>query len=199
MTGAVQHPIEIGGHPAAPFIGIGFPKRDQIVEPRCRPGVARIVDQNIHAAKCGLRFGKRRANRVEIRDVEGERQSLCTRCLHFRGNAFGPFGVKIVDNDGTGSVFRQIKRDLPTNALPRSGYKCGTTFDGKQVTHLRSFLSQPSLPAAIVFDISIAFALARCGYAEIEFLDVLVVSELVGRAVHHDPAVLHHIGIVGDR
>ena len=61
------------------------------------------------------------------------------------------------------------------------------------------FLSQPSFAASIVFDVAIAFAFARRGDTEIEFLDVLVVREFVGGAIHHDTPVFHHIGIVRDR
>src|SRR5215216_6651819 len=55
----------------------------------------------------------------------------------------------------------------------------------------------PSPAAAIRLDVAVAPAFAG-GLAEIELLDIAVLAQPLGRAVEHDAAVFHDIGIVGD-
>src|SRR5258708_17149063 len=55
----------------------------------------------------------------------------------------------------------------------------------------------PSPAAAILLHVAVVPALAALG-AEIEFLDVGMAAQALGGAVEHDPAVLHHISVVGD-
>src|SRR3981081_3698499 len=55
----------------------------------------------------------------------------------------------------------------------------------------------PSPAAAILLHVAIVPALAALG-AEIELLDVGVAAQALGGAVEHDPAVLHHVTVVGD-
>src|SRR5262245_33316809 len=59
----------------------------------------------------------------------------------------------------------------------------------------------PSPAAAILLDVAVAAALAAllaALAAEVEFLDVGMIAQALGRAVEHDAAVLHHIAVVGD-
>src|SRR5687768_1444442 len=54
----------------------------------------------------------------------------------------------------------------------------------------------PAAAAAVLLDVAVAAPLpARA--AEVELADVLVREELLRRAVEHDAAVLHDVGIVG--
>src|ERR1044071_2362397 len=53
---------------------------------------------------------------------------------------------------------------------------------------MRRYLRQPPLPALVVLAVAERFALAL-GDAEVEFLDVLVLAQGLGLAVHHDAAV----------
>src|SRR3982074_1702072 len=55
----------------------------------------------------------------------------------------------------------------------------------------------PSPAAAILLHVAVVPALAALG-AEIELLDVGMAAQALGGAVEHDPAVLHHITVVGD-
>src|SRR6516164_6055840 len=55
----------------------------------------------------------------------------------------------------------------------------------------------PSPAAAILLDVAIAPAFAALA-AEIEFLDVRMPAQPLGRAVEHDAAVFQHIAVVGD-
>src|SRR5205085_2880269 len=55
---------------------------------------------------------------------------------------------------------------------------------------------QPALPAAVEFDVAVVFA-AGGGEAEVEFLDVLVLAQRRGGAVHHHPAVLQNVAVSG--
>src|SRR6516165_2633560 len=55
----------------------------------------------------------------------------------------------------------------------------------------------PSPAAAILLHLAITPALAALE-AEIEFLDVRVATQALGRAVEHDPPVLHDVAVVGD-
>src|SRR4051812_19675055 len=55
----------------------------------------------------------------------------------------------------------------------------------------------PSPAAAILLHVAVVPALAALG-AEIELLDVGMATQSLGGAVEHDPAVLHHISVVGD-
>src|SRR5947209_3042930 len=56
----------------------------------------------------------------------------------------------------------------------------------------------PSPAAAIRLDVAVAPAFAAARLAEVELLDVPVLTQPLGGAVEHDPAVLHHVSIVGD-
>src|SRR6266571_1575608 len=56
----------------------------------------------------------------------------------------------------------------------------------------------PSPAAAILFHLAIAAPVAR-GVAEIELLDVAVRQQARAVAVEHDPSILQHIAMVGDR
>src|SRR5262249_5357697 len=56
----------------------------------------------------------------------------------------------------------------------------------------------PSPAAAILLDVAVGAALAG-HLAQIEFLDVGMGAQALGAAVEHDAAVLHHVGMVGDR
>src|SRR3990172_8874142 len=58
--------------------------------------------------------------------------------------------------------------------------------------------SQPSLATLVVLHVLEALAVPRQAHAEIELLDVLVVAQLTARAGQHDPAVLHHVPVIGD-
>src|SRR5512139_428032 len=55
----------------------------------------------------------------------------------------------------------------------------------------------PPPAAAILLHIAVVPAFAASG-AEIEFLDVGMAAQALGAAVEHDPAVLHHVAVVGD-
>src|SRR6476620_5255311 len=55
----------------------------------------------------------------------------------------------------------------------------------------------PPPAAAILLHVAIIPALAALG-TEIEFLDVGMAAQALGAAVEHDPAVLHHVAVVGD-
>ena len=142
MAGTVQHPVVIRGHPTAPFGWVGFPERHKIVKPRRRPGVARIVDQDINAAKGFLRFGKGCANGLEIGYVKCQRKRLGACGLHLCSNAFCAFGVEIIDHNGASAVLRQIQRDLTAHPLSGTGYKCGTALDVEEFTHSLSLSIQ---------------------------------------------------------
>src|SRR3954462_10596588 len=58
--------------------------------------------------------------------------------------------------------------------------------------------SQPSLAPLEALQILETLALVA-GAAEVEFLDVLVVAQLVGGAVEHDLALLHDVAVACDR
>src|SRR5262249_9473336 len=65
---------------------------------------------------------------------------------------------------------------------------------------VRPSISSSAIPppaAAILLDVAIASSLTALA-AEIEFLDVLVLAQALGRAVEHDAAVFHDIAVVGD-
>src|SRR5712692_8206826 len=64
------------------------------------------------------------------------------------------------------------------------------------MTTTKLLLRQPALAAAVEFDLAVAFA-ARGGEAEVEFLDVLVLAQRGGGAVHHDAAVFEDVAIAG--
>src|SRR5712692_6079151 len=55
----------------------------------------------------------------------------------------------------------------------------------------------PSPAAAILLHVAVAPALAAAA-AEVEFLDVGMAAQALGRAIEHDPAVLHDVAVVGD-
>src|SRR5215831_3993163 len=55
----------------------------------------------------------------------------------------------------------------------------------------------PSPAAAILLDLAIAPSFATLA-AQIEFLDIGMPAQALGRAVEHDATVLHHVGVVGD-
>src|SRR5262245_64553059 len=55
----------------------------------------------------------------------------------------------------------------------------------------------PSPAAAILLDLAIASSLAALA-AQIEFLDVRVPAQTLGRAVEHDASILHHVTVIGD-
>src|SRR4029453_5631273 len=59
----------------------------------------------------------------------------------------------------------------------------------------RSAIPPPT--AAILLDVAVAASLAA-GMAEIELLDIRMIAQPLGVPVEHDPAVLHHIAVVGD-
>src|SRR4051812_537788 len=51
-------------------------------------------------------------------------------------------------------------------------------------------------PSAAAILLHVAVALARAA-AKVELLDVLVRAQALGRAIEHDPAVFHHVAVVG--
>src|SRR5438105_5801157 len=55
----------------------------------------------------------------------------------------------------------------------------------------------PSPAPAVLLDLAVAAPLAA-PTAEIEFLDIRVTAQALGRAVEHDLAVLHDVAMVGD-
>src|SRR4051812_18796453 len=65
-------------------------------------------------------------------------------------------------------------------------------------TSLENAMSKPALAALEAFQVFEALALIA-GAAEIELLDVLVIAELVGRAVEHDLALLHDVAMARHR
>src|SRR6516164_7057260 len=58
--------------------------------------------------------------------------------------------------------------------------------------------SQPSLPPLEAFEVLETLALVA-GAAAVEFLHVLIVAQLVGRAVEHDLALFHDVAVACDR
>lgn len=59
---------------------------------------------------------------------------------------------------------------------------------------------QPALAALVVLDIAERLALTAIAVEpQVELLDILIVEQLLRRAVHHDLAGLHHIAEVSDR
>src|SRR5260370_26568558 len=60
------------------------------------------------------------------------------------------------------------------------------------------FPSQPPLPSLEAFQILETLALVA-GAAEVEFLDVLIVAQLVGAAVEHHLALLHDVAVARAR
>src|SRR3981189_1247798 len=67
----------------------------------------------------------------------------------------------------------------------------------RSVRRSRASPAIPSPAAAILLHVAVVPALAALG-AEIEFLDVGMAAQALGGAVEDDPAVLHHITVVGD-
>src|SRR5262245_54054964 len=57
---------------------------------------------------------------------------------------------------------------------------------------------EPPLPPAVVLHVPVALALADAGETQVELLDVLVLADRLAVPVEHDPAVLHHVGVVGE-
>src|SRR6266511_1597722 len=57
---------------------------------------------------------------------------------------------------------------------------------------------QPSFPPLVVLDVPEARHLTLVAQAEVELPDVLVLAELVGRAIHDQLADLHHVAVRGD-
>src|SRR5882762_3907933 len=55
----------------------------------------------------------------------------------------------------------------------------------------------PSPAAAILLDLAIAPSLAALA-AQIEFLDVRMPAQALGRAVEHDASIFHDVGVIGD-
>src|SRR6201986_4749987 len=55
----------------------------------------------------------------------------------------------------------------------------------------------PPPPARILLDLAIASSLAALA-AQIEFLDVRVPAQALGRAVEHDASIFHHVTVIGD-
>src|SRR5438477_12106041 len=66
--------------------------------------------------------------------------------------------------------------------------------DGKVIAG--EALRQPALAPAIVLGVAVGFAGAGLVEAEIEFLDVRVLAQLLGRALEHDAAVFHDIAVI---
>ena len=82
----------------------------------------------------------------------------------------------------------------------------GDVVDDEQMISHRSaeslsWLRQPTLAAPVVLDVSetLSFAGFIGVQSKVELLDVLVISEFLGRSVEHDLAVLHDVAIVGNR
>src|SRR5262249_39574135 len=59
-------------------------------------------------------------------------------------------------------------------------------------------LGQPAFTALVVLHVTVRLASADLGQPEVELLDVGVVPQRRRRALQHDPAVLHHVAVVGD-
>src|SRR5689334_11331371 len=67
------------------------------------------------------------------------------------------------------------------------------------ITLLPSYGSrQPALAALVVLDVAVGFAGSDLVEAEIEFLDVGVLAQILGRAFEDDAAILHDIAVVGN-
>src|SRR6266404_6676480 len=62
----------------------------------------------------------------------------------------------------------------------------------------RGIPSQPPLPSLEALQVLETLALVA-GAAEVEFLDVLIIAQLVGAAVEHHLALLHDITVARDR
>jgi hypothetical protein len=59
------------------------------------------------------------------------------------------------------------------------------------------FLPQPPFSAFVMLYISITPLLSHSGKPEIEFLDILVILQFFCWSIQYDPAVFHHITILG--
>src|SRR6266850_1566023 len=58
--------------------------------------------------------------------------------------------------------------------------------------------AEPAFTALVVFDLAVRLAAPDLGEAEVELLDVGILAQGVGGALQHDPAVLHHVTVIGD-
>src|SRR5262249_26763624 len=56
----------------------------------------------------------------------------------------------------------------------------------------------PAFSALVELQVLEALAPAGLAEPEIEFADIVVAAQRVGRALEDDPAVLHHVAVVGD-
>src|SRR6185503_3039946 len=57
---------------------------------------------------------------------------------------------------------------------------------------------EPALSASVVLDVPVALPVADTGEPQVELLHVLVLADGPCVAVQHDPAALHHVGVLGE-
>src|SRR4029453_4011655 len=57
---------------------------------------------------------------------------------------------------------------------------------------------EPPLATLVVLHVAVALPLSDAGQSEVELLDVLVLADRLHVAVQHDPAVLHHVHVLGE-
>src|SRR4249920_2513792 len=57
---------------------------------------------------------------------------------------------------------------------------------------------EPALSPSVVLDVPVALPVADAGEPQVELLHVLVLADALGVAVQHDPAALHHVGVLGE-
>src|ERR1051326_309586 len=68
----------------------------------------------------------------------------------------------------------------------------------RAMTRHAIYSRQPALAPLVMLDVAVGLARADLVETEIEFLDVGVAAQLLGRTFQHDAAVLHHVAVVGD-
>src|SRR4029077_17754494 len=97
--------------------------------------------------------------------------------------------LRFARNDNQGAVIARS----PRVAAPRRPRTGSATKQSRE-----EGLREPALPSAVMLGVAIGFAGAGLVEPEIEFLDVGILPQAVGRAFEHDAAVFHHIAVVGD-
>src|SRR5690606_18790586 len=80
---------------------------------------------------------------------------------------------------------------------PRPGPGAGRARPARLRSTSVPLWSQPALATLVVLDVPVALASALLAEAEVELVDVGVLPQLGGRALQHDPALLHDVAVVG--
>ena len=93
-----------------------------------RAGVSGIVHEDIDAGELAFALGDHRADGGEIGDVGRYGERLHTHRADFFRHQFRTLRVEIVSDHATGIVRRQMKRDLPSDALSRTRNQCNAPF-----------------------------------------------------------------------